>query len=1184
MADGSIIIDTKLDNNGLKDGLGKLGGIASKSLGAVTKATALMATGIAAATGAVAMLTKASVEQYAQYEQLTGGVETLFKESSAQVMQYADNAYKTAGMSANEYMNTITGFSASLLQGLGGDTKKAADIGNQAVIDMADNANKMGTPLENIQNAYAGFAKQNYTMLDNLKLGYGGTKSEMERLLSDAEKLTGVHYDISNFSDIISAIHAVQDNLGITGTTAKEAMSTIEGSLNMTKAAWANLLTGMADDNADFDKLIDNFVDSAGAFGENILPRVEIALNGIGELISKLLPIVINKIPEIMSSILPGMVEAGTNIITSLGSAILQSLPTVINYGVQLIQNLLNGIQQSLPAIANCVVQVLSSLTTGLLEVLPQVLSIGMQAIAYLGQGIAQQLPTLIPLAVQCIMQLIQNFYDNAPLIIDAGMQLLSGLAEGIINAIPVLISMLPQVIDSMLNYLTTSLPLILEQGCNILLALVGGIVQAIPQIIAVLPQIIESLITFFTENLPQIIDTGIQVLLALIDGLIQALPQLIAMLPQIITAINNGLLAHLPELINAGVQIIVALAKGLAQAIPQLIGAIPQIISAIWNAFTSVNWAEIGSNILKGIGTGIKGAITGMVQVGIEACKTLKDSVKEFFGIHSPSHVMRDEVGKMLTAGIGVGITQGLTSLLATAKDACNKINSIFTKELNADTAQAYINTISNIKGSFVDLANEITKANEELEKANNTDVMDNTDYSSLYYKIEDLNGRIEDAKESKNETLQKTLEAEKKVLDKELSLNKEVIEQEIKARKEAAQEAVNIAKEKEEKLKDLASATVEAIKNKLAEEKTTRLNNITAEMDAEEERYNKKVANIDKASDKEKSRLQEKLDALEDEAEAEDRLKELQEARNNIAVLQAKMSNTASVADKKAYALKIKNAQAELANKENEWEREDKKAKIQEQITQEEERASAKKEALKEEYEATKESYEKQKDEVEDYYSKLLETDSLNAQARYMLLQGNNDELVELLQSYNPQWQDAGQSLADSLLYGLNSQKESIKDAVNEIMSLTGRSSYDSKESHMATAGGYATGTSYNSRSGLYNVDEKGFELSTGGGVAYVSKGAGILNHMQSLNAIKEEVKAQVGTFADKLRSAVMMDQYRMSQLAFAGVNNSYGGNSYDNSSINLNVDKFINSKNDSIENIANELGFYAKKKKRS
>lgn len=1194
MADGSIIIDTKIDSSGAESGIKSLGEITSKGLGVATKAAKVMAVGITAATGAVAALTKTSIEQYAQYEQLTGGVETLFKESSDTVIEYANVAYKTSGLSANEYMNTITSFSASLLQGLGGDTKKAADIGNMAVIDMGDNANKMGTDMTMIQNAYQGFAKQNYTMLDNLKLGYGGTKTEMERLLADAEKISGVHYDISNFSDVISAIHTIQEQMGITGTTTKEAMSTIEGSLNMTKAAWTNLLTGMADDNADFDTLIDNFVDSAGAFGENILPRIEIALNGVGKLISKLLPVIIDKIPETISSILPKMVVAGTNIVSSLGSAILQSLPTVIEYGVQLTQNLLTGIQSDLPAIASCAVQVATSLITGISTILPQLLVLGVQIIAQLAEGIGQQAPTLIPVAVQCITQLAQGLVDNTPLLLNVGIDLLSGLADGIINAIPTLIAALPQIIQGIIDFFTNSSNNILNAGLGIILALVDGIVQALPQLIASLPEIINSIVTFITTNLPQITDTGIQVLLALIDGLIQALPQLIAMLPEIITAINNGLLAHLPELINAGVQIIVALAKGLAQAIPQLIGAVPQIISALWNAFTSVNWGEIGSNILKGIGAGIKGAITGMVQVGIQACKTLKDSIKSFFGIHSPSHIMRDEVGKMLTAGIEVGLTQGLPDLINTAKNICSKLNSTFTKELNADTAQTYINSISNISGSFKGLADEIDKANEAVRVATEATYEEDEWYRYYNTIAEDLADKIEEINDKKEETtsdsIKKQLEAESKKLEKEKKFYDENAEYykkkaqlEINLAKEVAEKQLEIAKEKEEKLKNLASATVEALKNKLEDEKTTVLNNITAEMEAEEERYNKKIANIDKAADKEKSRLQEKLDDLEDEAEQESRLNELQEARNNIAVLQAKMDNTASAADKKAYALKIKNAQAELSNKQSEWEREDEKAKLQEEIEEVEEKTSAKKDALKEEYEAIKEFYEKQKDEVEEYYSKLLETDALNAQARYLLLQNNSIELVNLLKSYNPLWQDAGQSLADSLLYGLNSQKQSIKDAVEDMLNITGGAiSY--KESNMATAGGYATGTSSNPIAGIYKLDEEGFELSTKGSVGYVSKGAGILNHMQSLQAIKEEVKAQVGTFADKLRSAVMMDQYRMGQLAMATSNN-YGGNiSNDNSSINFNVDKFINNDDKDIEDIANELGFYTKKKKKS
>lgn len=257
----------------------------SKMGEAAKKAGAVMAKGLAvglaaAATGVVA-LTKAAIEGYAEYEQLIGGVETLFKDSAGVVEGYANNAYKSAGMSANAYMETITGFSASLLQSLGGDTAKAAEYGNQAVIDMSDNANKMGTSMESIQNAYQGFAKQNYTMLDNLKLGYGGTKEEMQRLLDDAEKISGIKYDISNFGDITQAIHTIQTELGITGTTAKEAASTISGSTAMMKASWDNLVVGIADDNADFDTLISNFVESASTAMGNLIPRIEIALNGV---------------------------------------------------------------------------------------------------------------------------------------------------------------------------------------------------------------------------------------------------------------------------------------------------------------------------------------------------------------------------------------------------------------------------------------------------------------------------------------------------------------------------------------------------------------------------------------------------------------------------------------------------------------------------------------------------------------------------------------------------------------------------------------------------------------------------------------------------------------------------------------------------------------------------------------
>ena len=288
--DGTVKIGTELDNSGFKAGLSKLGGIAKGALKGI-------AVGASAAGAAVGVLAKQSLEAYASYEQLTGGVETLFKDSADIVMGYAENAYKTAGLSANQYMDTVTSFSASLLQSLDGDTAAAAEKANLAITDMSDNANKMGTTMESIQYAYQGFAKQNYTMLDNLKLGYGGTKEEMQRLLADAEAISGIHYDISSYADVVDAIHVIQTEMGITGTTAKEASTTIEGSLNAAKAAWENLLTGMGDSNANFDALVENFVSAVSTAAENILPRLIEILSGVGNLIVELAPIISEAFP-----------------------------------------------------------------------------------------------------------------------------------------------------------------------------------------------------------------------------------------------------------------------------------------------------------------------------------------------------------------------------------------------------------------------------------------------------------------------------------------------------------------------------------------------------------------------------------------------------------------------------------------------------------------------------------------------------------------------------------------------------------------------------------------------------------------------------------------------------------------------------------------------------------------------
>lgn len=329
-------------------GLENLGNVA-------TKVGKVMAAGIAAGVTAVGVLAKKSLDAYAEYEQLVGGVETLFKDSALTIQGYADRAYETAGLSANAYMETVTSFSASLLQSLDGDTAKAAESADRAITDMADNANKMGSSMESIQNAYQGFAKQNYTMLDNLKLGYGGTKEEMQRLLSDAEKLSGQKFDLSSYADIVDAIHVVQTEMGITGTTAKEAASTISGSLASTKAAWQNLMTGFANDEADLGLLIDNVVDSATTAVHNIVPRLAQILSGISDAMVQIMPIITAELPVILQELLPGVISGAVALLNGL----IASLPTILQVLIEqlpfIFSQISAGLVQTFPILLDTV-------------------------------------------------------------------------------------------------------------------------------------------------------------------------------------------------------------------------------------------------------------------------------------------------------------------------------------------------------------------------------------------------------------------------------------------------------------------------------------------------------------------------------------------------------------------------------------------------------------------------------------------------------------------------------------------------------------------------------------------------------------------------------------------------------------------------------------------------------------
>lgn len=448
-----IALDTGEYEKGLEDASEKTSSFSDKLKTGLATAAKVGAAAIGAASTGIAALTKSSIDGYAEYEQLVGGVETLFKQSADVVQQYAANAYKTAGMSANEYMETVTSFSASLLQSLDGDTAAAAEKANLAITDMSDNANKMGTDMELIQNAYRGFAKSNYTMLDNLALGYGGTKEEMQRLLEDAEKISGIEYDISSYGDIVDAIHVVQTEMGITGTTAKEASTTISGSVSSMKSAWQNLVTGISDENANLEQLVGNFVDSAITAAGNIAPRIEQVLSGIGMLGEKIAPVIADGISAAVEKA-PEFLTAGANMLVSLGNALMEQSALLIQNAFDLILVLADGLIQGVGGLADSALELveklamwveeysdvladkavtlITTLANAIIKNLPGLIVAAVRIIGSLATGLIENLPTLIKQVPTIIAELVNGFVEGLPDIIEVGKQIVNGLWEGI--------------------------------------------------------------------------------------------------------------------------------------------------------------------------------------------------------------------------------------------------------------------------------------------------------------------------------------------------------------------------------------------------------------------------------------------------------------------------------------------------------------------------------------------------------------------------------------------------------------------------------------------------------------------------------------------------------------------------------------------------------------------------------
>lgn len=482
-----IGLDTKEYEENLDKSEGKFKKFGT-ALGNGLKTAAKIGTAaIGTASAGIVALTKQAVESYAEYEQLIGGVETLYGSAYETVEEYAKgvglsledaersfedyqnrqqdvlnnaaNAYKTAGLSANEYMNTVNGFAASLTSSLGEYEWQAANYADMIVTDMADNANKMGTSMEAIQNAYSGFAKQNYTMLDNLKLGYGGTKEEMERLLRDAEKYAGYiegSLDVSNFADVADAIHIVQEQMGITGTTAREAASTISGSTAMMKASWQNLLTGIADEEADFETLISNFVESVGTVADNILPRIEVALGGVGDLVANLVPIIVEEIPNLLESVLPGLIEAVTGLVTVLSTTLSENAPMLLQSALDLITSLGGALIENAPMLIDTVLSLVTQLATWIAENVGTFAESAITLIMGLANSLRESLPEMIPAIVSIITNLVTTLTDpnNLSTLLDATLAIILALADGLLAAFPDMIPALLEIIADIAEFL----------------------------------------------------------------------------------------------------------------------------------------------------------------------------------------------------------------------------------------------------------------------------------------------------------------------------------------------------------------------------------------------------------------------------------------------------------------------------------------------------------------------------------------------------------------------------------------------------------------------------------------------------------------------------------------------------------------------------------------------------------
>lgn len=645
---------------------------AKKAFSIVSKAS-LAAT--AAAVAGVYKLTKAAVSGYAEYEQLVGGVETLFGTGGMSLEEYAasvgktvdevadkydeltlaqntvlenaDKAYKTAGLSANDYIETVTSFSASLISSLEGDTVKAAQYADMAIVDMSDNANKMGTDMESLQNAYAGFAKGNYTMLDNLKLGYGGTKEEMERLLETASEISGIDYDIDSYADVVSAIHTLQESMGISGTTAKEAETTITGSLNSMKAAWANMIDGLGKDGSKIGPLVDQFSQTLTTFLGNLIPRISIVLTNISGMIQEIAPVIIALLPQLVRDVLPPLIASTKSILLAIG------------------------------------------------EVLPEI---------------------------------IDTIIELLPDILDAGIEITFALIDGIIDALPELMDSITDLILKIADKLTEpdTLSKMIICSIDLIVALAEGLVRNVPKIIEKIPEIITNIVTAFKDNKDKIKDGALALVNALKDGFIWYVKSNIAIYKTIYNDVIKPIVDKIKELATnmatAAKEMITKLWDSMKTNVTNKLTSlytyiVKPIIDKLKNLFddTKNGILSVGGNLVEGMWNGINNKVEWIKEKVAGFGTTILNGIKSVFGIHSPSREFA-KVGMYMAQGLGIGFDNEMS-------DVARDIQSTLGSSLSNATVNGYVSATNtmDVRNTIV-LEGDMAKLFKAIVKQNNT------------------------------------------------------------------------------------------------------------------------------------------------------------------------------------------------------------------------------------------------------------------------------------------------------------------------------------------------------------------------------------------------------------------------------------------------------------------------------